>query len=121
MYEYEVKEVKMNFNRWLNNSRISESDLIKYRAGEFKIDFFNEGQYGVINLKYIADLKEEKVGESLFYKIDDKVNKVDIALLLLYIAERLDESNRNAPAFQKREDRYFYNKVKNSIKKIPLI
>lgn len=121
MYEREVKEVEMNYKKWLDFSNLDVKDLLKYRVGEFKINSKVENGFGVIELGYIDKENFIKIGESILYEINNKEMKYDVALLILYIAERLDDMNKKAPAFLNRGERYFYKKAKSIIDKIPLI
>lgn len=121
MYENEVIEVEKNYKRWLDHSEIDVKDLLKYRTGEFKINSRMDNAYGIIEIGYIDKDNFKKIGEPILYEIDNSEMKYDVALLILYICERLDSVNNNAPEFLKREERYFYKIGKSIIEKIPLI
>lgn len=118
MYEKEVKEVELNFIKWLEQSNINENDFNKkniLKNGEFEIRDSKDGEYNKIILGYMKDSFFMQIGEPILYKISDKQAEYDVALLLLYIAEKFEKSYRNGELFQKVNSRYFYNKVKSFI------
>lgn len=125
MYEKEIYEIEENYKKWLlwnceDNIDIfieRKRDLLKYRCGEFDINMSKNNEYNSIDLGYKNNENFEKVGATIIYK-ENENEKYDISLLLLYIAERLDEADRNAPAFQQRGNRYFFRKTKKFISEI---
>lgn len=127
MYEKEINEVKENYKKWLlsgweDNANAEKTDifedlkknLLEYRCGEFEININNEAGHNLIDLGYRNNANYEKVGQTIIYR-KNSYEKYDVALLLLYIAERLDEADRNASAFQQRGNRYFFRKTKEFI------
>lgn len=121
-YNKVTKEIKLNYHGWLSYSNITESDLLKYRTlrpfkviktvlmgGAFSVSMVIDGMAGC-----------KAIGEPLISPSAKQNEKfiIDLSLLLLYIAERLDEANRAAPpiGFKEVDQDYFFQCVKEFLK-----
>lgn len=108
----EVEVVKENFKQWLKISNLSEEEFLSYKTiSDFKIVSGISDGYKIVVLGYVVKGSFVKIGEQLAYQKNDLNGFEDLALLLLFIAQKLDSENQKAPKFEQRPD-YFFNKVK---------
>lgn len=104
----EVKKVEENFKQWLVASNLSEKEFLSYGIiTDFMISCDKDTGYNVIAIGHSINGAFERIGEQFVYLENDTSTFMDLALLLLFMAQKLDE------AAQRKE--YFYNKVKNFI------
>lgn len=115
MYDNEVKEVRINYEKWLEMSHLTEAELLDYKtAKEFLVTTVKDKEYSIVMIGIENNGDFTKIGEQFIYKTGDAEAFLDIVLLLFYIAQRLDEANEKLPKFAQRK-RYFYLKVKDFI------
>lgn len=117
-----TREVKSNYKAWLAFSNLDESELLHNRflkpfVVEKEIDF--SGAYRVfIGIKNVNGYK--LIGEPFVSpsRNDNENFMVDLSLLLLYIAQRLDEANAKMPpiGFDVKDKEYFYSTVRTFLK-----
>lgn len=117
--ELETKQIESNYQKWLEMSGMSEPEFFKFRTvGNFKIlDGTDEqNDYKIIVLGYMNKNDDfVKIGEQFAYKKGDVNGYLDLSLVLLYIASRLDIANNKAPAFEQRKN-YFSEITKAFLK-----
>lgn len=108
----EVAAVEHNYLKWLEISKLTELDFIKYRIiPNFEILQGNDNNYNIIVIGYYFKGKFNRIGEQFGVLENDLVAFEDLSLLLLLIAQKLDNANTAAPQFEQRPN-YFYEKVK---------
>ena len=114
---FATRKVEENFKTWLDVSGLIEKDFLKFHSvGDFEIQEQTVDGYSVVVLGYYAKNTFIKIGEQIAYQENDLEAFEDMALLLLLMAQKLDNANaEHMPMFLKRKD-YFYNKVKKFIK-----
>lgn len=113
----EVEKVKSNFEAWLGASNLSEKEFLKRKiVGDFKIITQDEEEYVSVQLTYKANGIIKKIGEAFLYPKMDVEAFMDLSLILLYIAQRLDEENKKSPLLLQRKN-YFFDIVKKFIAK----
>lgn len=117
MYEEDVVETKERYTKWLSVSNMNELDLKKMaNVTDFEVIEKSQGDYNITSIGYYQEFNYRQIGENFVYKITDKESFVDLCLILFYIAQRLDETNEQSMDTNKSQ-RYFYEKVKNYVKK----
>lgn len=90
----EVKKVEENFRKWLMDSNLLENDFLKYGATkDFLILSKKDNGYKIIAVGHRLNGKFERIGEQLIYLEKDINSFMDLSLLLLFMAEKLDNSN----------------------------
>ena len=108
----EVRVIEQNFKQWLSISNLTEKDFLSYRTkADFTILKGSDSGYSIIVIGHTINGKFIKIGEQFAYLENDLGAFEDLALLLLFMAQKLDEANNKAPKFEQRPN-YFYNKVK---------
>lgn len=114
--EKEVNEIECKYNDWLKESKLTEDDLLKFRiVPEFTIkEVKNNGSYDKFLIGYGND-EFKQIGLEFIVKKDDMESFMSLALLLLYIGNKLDNANLSAPIFEQRKG-YFTNIIKLFIK-----
>lgn len=91
----ELEEIVENFEMWLKLSHLSMEEFLAYSdVDEFEIYKKEQGDYIVISLGY----KEKQgqlsaIGETIAYPANDPDAAMSCAILIMYIAARLDEKN----------------------------
>lgn len=113
----EIKEIESNYNTWLAMSNLTEKEFLKNRTiSNFKILGGADGKYTIIVIgKVCKDEKFVKIGEQMAFETDNKEARMNCCLLLMYIANKLDEMNNKAPKFEQR-GLYFTEITKKFIK-----
>lgn len=112
------KECEKNFKNWLSMSCMSEKDfLLNKDVKDFEILIQYEIEYPEYEFVYIGYKDKgvfQQIGERLCYLKSDKQGFEDLALLLIYMAKKLDDENSKAPVFMRRE-KFFFGRVKEFI------
>lgn len=122
-YNKVTKETKLNYLGWLSYSNITESDLLKYRTlRPFNVikTVLMGGAWSVsLVIGGMASCKA--IGEPLISPSEKQNIKfmIDLSLLLLYIAERLDDANRAAQpiGLNVKDQEYFNQCVREFLKR----
>lgn len=111
-----VAEAEKNFSSWLEISRLTEQDFLDNRTvADFEILNGSQDKYQIIVIGYRHAGEFTRIGEQFAYPEGDQAAFQDLAFLLLYMAQKLDDANAHAPAFEQRPN-YFYDKVKVFLK-----
>lgn len=111
----EVKVIENNFKIWLQMSNLTEKEFIKFRnVRNFKIICGEDSGYKILRLGYEIDNNFHSIGEQIAYPMGDDNSFADLCLLILYMAQKLDNANAVAPIFEQRKD-YFYKITKDFI------
>ena len=112
----ESKRIGQLRDEWMKVSKITETELIQQSRliSNFKIQEENQNGYKIISIGNLFNNSFRQIGECFIYNEAQKENILDIALILLNIANILDEANKSAPQFEKRPG-YFTNIVKEYI------
>ena len=112
------RECEANFKNWLSMSEISEQEfLLNKNIGNFEILIQYDNEFAEYEFVSIGEKKNgvfRQIGERFVYEKSNMQQFEDLALLLIYIAKRLDNENSKAPLFMKREN-FFFDKVKEFI------
>ncbi len=110
----EVRAIESNFYNWLKMSHLTYCEFLEQRhMVDFKVLHEKDRHYNVITIGSMQNGRFTRIGEPFIYEEGDVNAFGDLALLLLYIAERLDEANKRNADFKKKE--YFYGIVKPSL------
>lgn len=117
----EVLLIEKQYKVWLEMSGLSEREFLQYRTiANFTIlsGLDENAEYKIVVIGYINKENEfVQIGEQFAFQVGDTNACYDLALILLYIANKLDSLNSKAPKFEQREN-YFYNKIKKFIQTI---
>lgn len=103
----ELENIVKNFEAWLKLSNISLEEFFAYSDVDgFKIYNNRQGEYVVISLTYINEKGDRSaIGETIAYPADDSEAAMSCAILIMYIAARLDEKSET-------RHNYFWNIAK---------
>lgn len=111
----EVESIELKFNQWLNISNLSEKDFLSYRTNaDFEILSGMDSGYKIVVIGYMHNGNFVRIGEQFAYPENDLSGFEDLALLLLFMAQKLDSLNAKAPMFEQRPN-YFHEKVQTFI------
>ncbi len=112
----EMGKVEDNFKQWLKISNMEYKVFLQYRyVADFQILSETNQEYTIIVIGSVSNGQFTRIGEQFAYREGDIDAFQELSLLLLYIAERLDEANKAAPVFEQRGT-YFHDKIKEFIK-----
>lgn len=112
----EVKEIEQIFYSWLRQSNLTETDFLKFRTvSDFNIrEIKRNDDFCEIKIGYGFE-KFNQIGVELLIRKNDVENFMTLALMLLYIGNKLDNANFKAPVFEQRKN-YFTYIIKSFIK-----
>lgn len=108
----ETIRIEENFGKWLQMSRLDYEEFLECRTmTNFQLisSYIDDG-YNIIAVGSMTHGQFMQLGERFVYRSGDVNAFQDLALLLLYMAERLDSANKEAHSQQ--EKGYFFNRVK---------
>lgn len=99
-----LQEIESNYHTWLTMSNLTEKEFLQNRTiSTFKISCGADSKYTIMMIgKVCKGEKFVKIGEQMAFETDNKEAKMNCCLLLLYLANKLDEANSKAPAFEQR-------------------
>jgi len=101
----EVKKVEENYKQWLLVSNISEDDFLNCaKTKDFTFISEKDTKYNVISVGYNSNGKFNRIGEQLVYLEKDVSGFMDLSLLLLFMAQKLDKI---AVEFGERRESYY--------------
>lgn len=108
----ELKEIVSNYESWLNLSYMTEEQFLSFAdRGGFDIQQKTQDIYTVISLLAKSeDGGAAPIGETIAYPTADTEAAMNCTMLLMYLASRLDEQN-------KQPQNYFWNIAKEFCKK----
>lgn len=113
----EVKKIENNYREWLKVSNLTETELLKNRTvPEFRIASGEVDGYVLVLLGYMGEENFVAIGEQFVVEVGDEEARMDLSLLLLYIANKLDEANSKAMKLEQRP-LYFTNITKEFVKR----
>lgn len=108
----EVKRIEENFYNWLQMSGLDYEEFLKSRTMlNFQIKSSHDDGYNIVTIGNMSNGQFMQLGERFVYSSGDKGAFQDMALLLLYIAERLDSENKADSHIHQKRD-YFFNQIK---------
>lgn len=112
----EVKQIEEHYKTWLEMSNLTEKEFIAYRnIARYHIMCGIDGNYTIVVIGKMNNEVFEKIGEQIAFETDNKEAMTNCCLFLLYLANKLDESNAVAPKFEQR-GLYFTQITKDFIK-----
>lgn len=112
----EIVQIENSYKTWLEMSNLTEKEFIAFRnIARYQIMAGVDGKYTVIVIGKMNGDKFEKIGEQIAFETDNKEALTNCCLFLLFLANKLDESNAKAPKFEQR-GLYFTQITKDFIK-----
>ena len=112
----EVKEVERKFFDWLKWSRITEEEFLKLRTvSGFAIkETERDDNFCDVKIGYGSN-EFKQIGLEFVVEKNEVEDFMTLALMLLYMSNKLDNANEVAPVFEQRKG-YFTKIVKSFIK-----
>ena len=108
----EMKRIEENFYKWLQMGGLDYKEFLKCRnMSDFQIISGHDNGYNIVAIGSMTNGQFMQLGEQFAYRSGDVNAFQDLALLLLYIAERLDSANKADSHFHQQSD-YFFNQMK---------
>ena len=112
----EIVQIENSYKTWLEMSNLTEKEFIAFRnIARYQIMDGVDGEYTLIVIGKMNGDKFEKIGEQIAFETNNKEALANCCLFLLFLANKLDESNANAPKFEQR-GLYFTQITKDFIK-----
>lgn len=112
----EIEQIEKHYKTWLEMSNLTEKEFVSYRnISRYQILSGVDGNYTIIVIGRMNNHGFEKIGEQIAFETNNKEAMTNCCLLLLYLANKLDESNMVAPKFEQR-GLYFTQITKDFIK-----
>jgi len=112
----EIVQIENSYKTWLEMSNLTEKEFIAFRnIARYQIMDGVDGEYTIIVIGKMNGDKFEKIGEQIAFETNNKEALANCCLFLLFLANKLDESNANAPKFEQR-GLYFTQITKDFIK-----
>ena len=116
MYEAETKEIETYFKDWIDFSKLTVEEFIRFRTiKNFKIKIDNVADKKFIILGYESDGSMKYIGEPIVIKNKEE-DMLNASLFIVYVANMLDAANINSPLKIDKRPKYFYNIGKEFIK-----
>lgn len=112
----EIEQIEKHYKTWLEMSNLTDKEFVSYRnISRYHILSGVDGNYTIIVIGRMNNHGFEKIGEQIAFETNNKEAMTNCCLLLLYLANKLDESNMVAPKFEQR-GLYFTQITKDFIK-----